>query len=417
MERLATDDARRVIVAEHQHRYRFAAALAHGAVLDAACGTGYGAPIVCAQSAVSSYLGVDYSEETIAKAPTLFGGPNRAFRTANLLHLDLPTKSFQTVLTLETLEHLPDAEAGLDQLCRVLADDGLLIGSVPSEAFDSLCHDVYGENEYHLTQFSEERLRAMLSKRFQTVLLFGSSIDVASCLQPLDDADEGGASFTGAKRPILGSILFIATNRENFALPKGLAATQVEQVLNLVTYEGETLQPLWKTIADLEHLVQARDEALQSAEAMIGEKNAYIQKLESLVDSRNESLRSVEALVVSRDESLEAVEALVRERDEYILALEKAVRDKDRRLTEQEEVLARDASDLSEVERLKAELDSITATKDETDEEFEKQSAELRSRLQFVEEQLEQKDELIQSLERAMAAARMRLSVVERQLD
>jgi SAM-dependent methyltransferase len=85
--------------------------------------------------------------------------------------LPFESASFDAVVAGELLEHLPNPEAVLDEVVRVLTRDGLLVGSVPN-AFRLMnrLRFLMGRppepDATHLQHFSPERLGRALERRF-----------------------------------------------------------------------------------------------------------------------------------------------------------------------------------------------------------------------------------------------------------
>jgi len=68
------------------------------------------------------------SDHDPARAP---GRPGEGVRSEDLTHLTYPDGCFDLVLTSETLEHVPDLEAALREIDRVLAPGGRHVFTVP----------------------------------------------------------------------------------------------------------------------------------------------------------------------------------------------------------------------------------------------------------------------------------------------
>lgn len=162
-ERLVPDAQHGELVhAEHLARYVLAASLADGRrVLDVACGEGYGTAMLAAGGATSA-VGVDLDGPTVERAAARYPCE---FQRADIAALPFPDDAFDLVVSFETIEHVPDAEAALTELARVLAPAGLLIISTPNT------NEYLVDNEFHAREFSHEEFKALLEPRFASVRL------------------------------------------------------------------------------------------------------------------------------------------------------------------------------------------------------------------------------------------------------
>jgi SAM-dependent methyltransferase len=167
-ERIIPDETSAGILALHLKRYVFALPYAEGAeVLDAACGAGYGTAYLAA--AAARVVGIDISADTIEYADHRYKAPNVEFRQMDVTRLDFPDKSFDAVVSFETLEHIPDAPAAVREAARVLRDGGVYVVSTPR--VDATSSDP--ENPFHATEYSPADFAALLATSFRDVELYG----------------------------------------------------------------------------------------------------------------------------------------------------------------------------------------------------------------------------------------------------
>jgi SAM-dependent methyltransferase len=103
-------------------------------------------------------VGVDLSADAIAYARTRYARPNVEFRVDDLLAPRLDDRSFDVVCSLETLEHLPDRDAFLREVVRVLRDDGVFVVSTP--ACDATTERP--ENPFHCVEYSRPDFAVLL---------------------------------------------------------------------------------------------------------------------------------------------------------------------------------------------------------------------------------------------------------------
>ena len=152
-DQLSADPFERETLEIHAARYRFAARRVAGQrVLDLACGVGYGSAILKLAGA-GQVTGVDLSDQAVAYARERYAAPGVSFICGDGASFS-PDNLFDVVVSLETIEHVPDARGFVAQLARFVAPGGVLIGSVPT----TLSSDV---NPHHLHDFSADEFRAL----------------------------------------------------------------------------------------------------------------------------------------------------------------------------------------------------------------------------------------------------------------
>jgi SAM-dependent methyltransferase len=106
----------------HQQRDRqWITERAQGRVLDIGCADGWASDVL----SHCDYVGLDYP----TTASGLYGTRPQVF--ADGASLPFASASFDTVLLLEVLEHVADAERVLAEICRVLKPGGALLISMP----------------------------------------------------------------------------------------------------------------------------------------------------------------------------------------------------------------------------------------------------------------------------------------------
>ena len=167
-ERIVPDETSPGPLAIHEKRYRFALPYCAGKhVLDAACGVGYGSALLAKRAA--GVVGIDLSEEAIAYARSRYARPNVEFLVDDLQSPGLDDRSFDVVCSFETLEHLPDRDAFLGHVARLLRDEGVLVLSTPraDETTES------PDNPHHFVEYSRRDFETLLERYFDDVELFG----------------------------------------------------------------------------------------------------------------------------------------------------------------------------------------------------------------------------------------------------
>jgi len=150
---------------DHLERYRFARGFADGRrVLDIACGAGYGS-LMLAEAGAVKVTGVDLNQDVVAYAREHYSADNLDFAQGDVCAFG-ETGAFDLITCFETIEHVPDHRAALDNLRRVVEPGGMLIVSSPNRPITS--PDAAGiedkpANSFHVREFTIAELMSDLS--------------------------------------------------------------------------------------------------------------------------------------------------------------------------------------------------------------------------------------------------------------
>ena len=140
----------------HLDRYKFASNhIKGGMVLDAACGLGYGTYVLREKSKADQLVGVDIDIKSVAYARQYYYDHKIFFFVGDVLNVFFPLENFQTIVSFETLEHVDDPDRLIGNYRNWLADDGVLILSVPNE---------WGKTRYHQTDYNKRMLLEQLDR-------------------------------------------------------------------------------------------------------------------------------------------------------------------------------------------------------------------------------------------------------------
>ncbi|MCJ7694026.1 MAG: class I SAM-dependent methyltransferase [Anaerolineaceae bacterium] len=141
----------------HIERYEFALKhLRPGRLLDIACGVGYGTLLLVEKSNKTTIaIGVDLSRDAISYANTHYAHEKIIFREHDAMTFS-DEEGFDSIVSLETLEHVTDPFILISQLENLLHPGGVIIASVPTTP----SMDVI---PYHLHDFTEHSYRKMMT--------------------------------------------------------------------------------------------------------------------------------------------------------------------------------------------------------------------------------------------------------------
>jgi len=151
---------------EHRSRYRFAAQFVAGKrVLDVACGAGFGLEMLRDAGACAIGMDLDFDP--------LRGGTSQV--QADAARLPLSDASMDVIASFETIEHVPNARALVEELRRVLRPGGVLVLSTPNRDFGP--SERHTNNPFHVQEFTAPELHALLCESFDQVKLHGQRPD------------------------------------------------------------------------------------------------------------------------------------------------------------------------------------------------------------------------------------------------
>jgi 2-polyprenyl-3-methyl-5-hydroxy-6-metoxy-1,4-benzoquinol methylase len=172
-ERIVPGRTDRAETADHMARYGFAATRARGITLDLRSGVGYGAAIIAAAQSVHFLIAFDIRSRALAFGKGSYG-ETISFVTGDAGALPFSKDSLESVVCLEVIEHVPDAERVLREIARVLRPEGLLIVSTPNKWTTS---PLYRRpiNPYHALEWYPSSFKKLVSEYFEVEEVLGQS--------------------------------------------------------------------------------------------------------------------------------------------------------------------------------------------------------------------------------------------------
>ena len=153
----------------HLVRYQFAMNEVQGVTLDVACGVGYGSFLLCSSTNVSKVFGCDVDLGAIDCAKEIFSSNKLTYQIEDGTNLSFKNNYFDSVVSLETVEHIPRVSEFFDEVSRVLKQDGTMVFSVPNRVFYS---DAGWKNEFHYSEMNFQEFKEIAEKYFTEVTLY-----------------------------------------------------------------------------------------------------------------------------------------------------------------------------------------------------------------------------------------------------
>lgn len=160
-ERVSRDASDNYVFQRSLLAYHAAAERIHGDVLEIGTGTGYGIEIVAPRA--ESFLTLDKCEPKGA----LPRFPNVEMRQALVPPIDLPSNSFDFVISFQVIEHVKKDVELVREVYRVLKPGGEFIVSTPNAKMSLT------RNPWHIREYDPDQFQNLLAHVFPSVETLG----------------------------------------------------------------------------------------------------------------------------------------------------------------------------------------------------------------------------------------------------
>ncbi|MBD0386327.1 MAG: class I SAM-dependent methyltransferase [Nostoc sp. C3-bin3] len=168
VERILPEEEPQGIVSIHLKRYEFAASFCHGKqVLDAGTGVGYGAYYL--SKVCDCVVGIDIDPVAIEYGNSQYHHQNLKLEVADVTQTNFADSQFDVICSFETIEHLPNIPAYLQEMLRLLKSTGVYIVSTPQVTKT----DRNPDNPYHYIEFCRTDFENLLKQYFAEVEIYG----------------------------------------------------------------------------------------------------------------------------------------------------------------------------------------------------------------------------------------------------
>jgi ubiquinone/menaquinone biosynthesis C-methylase UbiE len=269
-----------LVYAEHLTRYLCAEDLVENkTVLDIACGTGYGSQLLSKRA--KKVYGVDNSEEAIKYARKNFSSKNTEYIIGSATEIPLEDKTVDVAVTFETIEHIEDHSKFLDEIKRVLKDDGIAIISTPNK------REFAEGNHFHVHEFMHEELMTTVKKFFKNVNPYyqttwkSVSISPAELIQKEGSINISTINLSPLEYEQSLYFYFICSNREIKEVVEPIAALGGQYSDKLIlANQNASKQEMEATKDSLDSLKKTHEELLLQLDSI---KNSHSYKLSRLL--------------------------------------------------------------------------------------------------------------------------------------
>jgi len=162
---------------EHQARYDFAARFVFGKrVVDCACGTGIGS-VLFASKGATEVCAIDSSAAALAEARKANTRSNLQITLGDATRTELPDGFADVFISLETIEHVEDDLAFIEEAFRVLKPGGTFICSTPNREITNPGTFITDTpwNPHHIREYNLDEFRLRLESRFEIEGVYGQN--------------------------------------------------------------------------------------------------------------------------------------------------------------------------------------------------------------------------------------------------
>lgn len=176
------------IYQEHINRYVFASKfIKNKIVLDVTSGTGYGSYYLI-KNVAEKVTGLDISSDAINYAKNAYKEQNLSFIQGDSINLPFHDKSFDVIISFETIEHIKKYDKFLNECWRVLRNGGLFICSTPNKKVSSP-HTKLPLNPFHVKEFFPEEFYEIINRYFRDTRLYGQNNSFIFLIKGIDRED------------------------------------------------------------------------------------------------------------------------------------------------------------------------------------------------------------------------------------
>jgi SAM-dependent methyltransferase len=136
-------------------------------ILDLSCGTGYGTDYL--GSCAGHSVGIDCAIDIVAAGRARYPRANVSFVAMDGCALAFPDRTFDGIVSQDTIEHIQDDRRFVAELARVLKPDGALVIFTPH----GKGRGVTPADPFHVREYTQDEFQALLTPYFSTIRWYG----------------------------------------------------------------------------------------------------------------------------------------------------------------------------------------------------------------------------------------------------
>ncbi|MFA6358538.1 MAG: rhamnan synthesis F family protein [Candidatus Omnitrophota bacterium] len=327
---------------EHLHRYAFVSQYVKGKkVLDLASGEGYGSFLL--SKSAESVTGIDIDLEAVKHASGVYKKNNLTFLQGSITDVPIPgEKLFDVVVCFEAIEHIEQHEILLQEIKRLITDDGILIISTPNKQAYSDIPNYH--NPFHVKEIYYQDFYDLLNEKFQHVIFFGQQDYSGSSIFPVSKNSHKNTysefiiareldhfSFKNDDAKVSQYFIAIASNKkiDDNILQKSfltdISDTKSSLHQNKIHQCNQSIQSLEQTISAKNHQfaeitknLSILQQAAATKDQQIADVNAQVQSLELAATAKDEQLVEMTAKVHFIEQQFEKISMQVECLDEKL---------------------------------------------------------------------------------------------------
>ncbi|MBZ4687982.1 MAG: glycosyltransferase [Clostridiales bacterium] len=442
-------------IEHYQRYYSIINAAKDKIIVDAGTGEGYGAYILAGYA--KKVYGIDISKEAVVHAKNRYKKENLEFVESSIENLPFEDNSVDVVVSFETIEHVDEniQRKFLEEVKRVLKDDGLLIISTPDK--EIYTDKVNYKNEFHKKEFYEYEFYNFLSRYFDNIDIYYQRFQAASIIYGPNSLSLDILSIESDRQKFYGKyIIAICSNEKIKEINIGSAIldnneryeSKIERILELqkeVEEKNNHIFNLLKEIEKKDNIISDQnkrikelsdwgnglDKDLKRKEDLIKEKNHRIEELSRWGKNLDEKLKIKIGVIEEKNQRIEELSSWGKELNEELVRNAELIKEKDIRIAElsslcdklDEEIkikagiIEEKNQEIQELSSLNEKLDEELQVKTKTIQEKNLKLEEMYNLDENLDQKVKIKDEEIKKINENFEKAKQKIIQLQEELN